>query len=225
MIIEKQNTPLVSVILCVYNRKDILERALNSVIKQTFKDYELIIVDDGSTDEVEKLIFPYLKKHQNFKYIRHSNCGLPLSRNKGILIAQGQYITFIDSDDEYKKEHLEQMVFFMKENPDVDLIHSSCEVIGNEDDMWLVDARDKTKLIHIKDCVVGPTFFGKKEVFIEMDGFKELSYAEDFDFYNRLISSGKFKIHKLNEKTYIYYRNVKNSITNSVKKACANPDF
>ena len=217
MEIEKQNSPLVSVVLPVYNRMSTLERTLNSLVKQIFKDYELIIVDDGSTDKIEEIIFPYLKKYQNFKYIRHSNQGVALSRNMGVLISQGIYITFIDSDDEYKVEHLEKMVTFMKSNPDVDFIHSFPDIIGDEKDMWLPDANDKTKLIHVNDCVYGGTFFAKKEVFIQVGGFKDKPF-EDSDFYNRLVVSGKFKIQKLKEKTYVYYRNVENSICNNVKK-------
>jgi glycosyltransferase involved in cell wall biosynthesis len=215
--IEKQNPLLVSVILPVYNRKYILERTLNSLIRQTFKDYELIIVDDGSTDKVEEIIFSYLEKYQNFKYISHSNRGVALSRNAGILISQGTYITFIDSDDEYKTEHLEKMVNFMQSNPYTDFIHSLPDMIGNEEDMWLPDANDPTKLIHPNDCVYSATFFGKKEVFIQMQGFKNVPF-EDSDFYKRLVSYGRFKIQRLEEKTYIYYRNIEDSICNNLKK-------
>ena len=219
MKIEKENySPLVSVILPVYNRGYIIERALNSLIKQSFKNYELIIVDDGSADKVKEIILPYLKKYQDFKYIGHSNRGVALSRNAGILVSQGTYITFIDSDDEYKIDHLEKMVTFMKSNPDIDFIHSFPEIIGDEKDMWLLDSSDVTKLIHVNDCVYGGTFFAKKEVFTEMGGYKDIPYSEDSDFYNRLISSDKFKIQKLNGKTYVYYRNTKDSICNNVKR-------
>ena len=213
--------PLVSVILPVYNRKHILERTLNSLIRQTFNDYELIIIDDGSTDKVEDVIFPYLRKYSNFKYIRHSNRGVALSRNTGILISKGTYITFIDSDDEYKAEHLEKMITFMKTNPDIDFIHSFPEVIGDEKDMWLPDADDTAGLIHVNNCVYGGTFFAKKEVFIKINGFKDILF-EDSDLYKRLVSFGKFKIHKLKEKTYIYYRNVEDSGCNNVKKLYKN---
>ena len=215
MKIEKQSLPLVSIILPVYNRKDILKRTLDSLLKQTFKNYELIIVDDGSEDKIEETIFPYLKKYQNFKYFRHSNRGLALSRNIGILIAQGIYITFIDSDDEYKVNHLKKMVNFIRNNPDVDFIHSFPDIVSDEKDVWLPSAIDKTKLIHVNDCVYGGTFFAKREVFISLGGFKDIYLGGDYDFYRRLV--GKFKICKLNEKTYIYYRNIKNSICNDVK--------
>ncbi len=217
MEIENQNPPLISIVLPVYNRKYILERALNSVIQQTFKNYELIIVDGGSTDKIEEVIFPYLKKYINFKYIRHPNLNLPLSRNTGILISRGAYITFIDSDDEYKVDHLKKIVDFMKSNSDIDFIHSFPEIIGDEKDMWLPDSDDPTRLIHANDCVYPGTFFAKKEVFIQMRGFKDVPF-EDSDFYKRLVSFGEFKIHKSSERTYVYYRNIEDSLCNNLKR-------
>ena len=222
MKIEKENPPIVSVIICVYNRKGLITRALDSLQNQTFQDFETIFIDDGSTDGTSEIIFNYIKKNPRSKYIRRSNRNLSYSKNTGILISQGTYITFLDSDDEYKKEHLDQMVKFMDRNPECDFIHSSPEIIGNSEDMWLIDARDTSKLINVKDCVVGPTFFGRKEVFVKLSGFKDVAYAEDFDFFNRLIDSKLFKVKKLDEKTYIYYKSIEDSLTNVAKRLFRN---
>ncbi len=212
--------PLVSVILCVYNRIRLLPRALNSVINQTFKDYELIIVDDGSTDKINELISSSLNERLNYTYIRHdTNSGISMSRNTGVKASQGKYITFIDSDDEYKNIHLEKMIEIMKDKPEIDFIHSFPEVVGDEkDDMWLPSIEGNNKLIHINDCVFGATFFAKKEVFREMGGYKNVSFSEDGDFFKRLSLLNKFKIYKAKEKTYIYYRNVEDSICNILKR-------
>ncbi len=215
--IEKGDEPLISVIICVFNRKTLLPRALDSLYNQTFKDFEIIFVDDGSTDGTDEVIFHYMKGNPSSKYIRRSSRSLSYSRNTGILIAQGKYVTFLDSDDEYKKEHLNTMVMFMNNNPDCDFIHSSPEIVGRSEDMWLIDARDTSKLINVQDCVVGPTFFAKKEVYLKLNGFRDLAYAEDFDFYNRLINSKLFKVEKLCTKTYIYYRSIEDSLTNVAK--------
>ena len=217
MQIEKKNIPLISIILCVYNRRDTITSALDSIIKQTFKDYEVIIVDDGSTDNVEEIIIPYLKQNDNFKYIRHSNSHTAYSRNTGLLIAQGTYVTFLDSDDQYREKHLENMVNMITENPGLDLVYSDPVIVGDKEDMWFVNALDSTKLIHVNDCVFGATFFGKKEVFLQMNGFMDMPYAEDFNFFQRLVSSGKYETMKSYEKTYVYFRDIKDSITNVAK--------
>ncbi len=153
----------VSVILTLYNSKNFYTRALDSIVEQSFKDFEIVIVDDGSIDEIEKEIFPFLKMNSNAKYIKHSNRKHPLSLNTGIVNSSGNYITFLDSDDEYKTRHLEERVNYFLSNPDVDLIHSPATLIGEEKDFFVPDANDKSRLIHLNDCVIGGTFFGKEQ--------------------------------------------------------------
>jgi glycosyltransferase involved in cell wall biosynthesis len=206
---------IVSIIVPTFNRKKYLHRALDSILKQSYKNYEVIIVDDGSEDGSEKIIFPYLKQYSNFKYIRHSNRKNPLSVNSGILLASGKYITLLDSDDEYEKYHLKLRVDFMKRNPGIDLIHSPAKLVGDEKDMYLPDALNKKKLIHINDCIIGATFFGKREVFTKLKGFKN-KYSADFDFLKRAITEA-FIVMKFESRTYIYYRNLPDSVTNKMK--------
>lgn len=206
----------VSVIVTAYNRKKYLRRALDSLLNQSFKNFEMIIVDDGSTDGSEKIILEYLKSNSNFKYVKHSNRRNPLSVNTGILLSTGKYITLLDSDDEYEKDHLKIRVEFMRTNSSIDLIHSPAKLIGKEKDMYLPDARNKKKLIHINDCIIGATLFGKREVFLKLNGFKD-KYSADSDFYNRSVKEG-FMTAKLEVPTYIYYRNLPDSVTNKLKK-------
>lgn len=205
------NKYTVSIILTVYNRKTFITRAIDSVLKQTYKDYELIIVDDGSTDNLEEIIFPILKEHNNFKYIRHSNRKTAYSLNTGILNSEGKYVTFLDSDDEYMTEHLMTRINYFKKHKKIDLIYSSATLVGDEKDFYVPDARDTSKKIHINDCVIGATFFGKKKIFTELNGFKDM-YSYDSDFYKR--AKRKFKIKRLDVPTYIYYRNHPDSVIN-----------
>ena len=207
-------TPIVSIILPVYNRKKKINRAIKSVLNQTFKEWELIIVDDGSTDGLESILFPLLKKYPCFKYLRHSNRNTALSLNAGIKISECKFITFIDSDDEYEKEHLKLRLDFFKKNKSVDLVHSNCKFIGSEKDLLVPDARNKNKLIHLNKCIIGATFFGKREVFIELNGFKNV-YSYDSEFYKRAIKV--FNVRKLDAPTYIYYRNSGDSVLTKMK--------
>ena len=89
----------VSVIVPVYNTYDYLNKCLDSLVNQSFKDYEIIIVNDGSTDDSEKIIKKYQKKYSNIKYYYKENGGLSSARNYGIKYANGDYIAFVDSDD------------------------------------------------------------------------------------------------------------------------------
>lgn len=205
----------VSVILTLYNSKRFFDPAINSILRQTHKEYELIIVDDGSIDGTEEKLFPLLKQFNNFKYIRHSNRGHPLSLNTGIVNSTGEFVTFLDSDDGYETNHLEQRVNYFKEKPEIDLIHSPAAIVGDEKDLYVPDAINTSKLIHLNDCIIGGTLFGKRKVFEELAGFKNI-YSHDFDFYNR--AKERFNIVKFDSPTYIYNRTNPNSILTKLKK-------
>jgi glycosyltransferase involved in cell wall biosynthesis len=205
---------IVSIIIPVFNRKNKIKKVISSIFKQTNKNWELIIIDDGSTDGIEKILFPIFKKYPKFKYIRHSNRNTALSLNAGIKISEGKFITFLDSDDEYKKEHLKLRVDFFNKNKNVDLIHSNCILIGREEDMLVPDALNKKRLIHLSKCIIGATFFGKREVFEKLKGFKDV-YSYDYEFYRR--AKKHFNVVKLDAPTYIYYRNSKDSVLTKMK--------
>ncbi|MCX7797587.1 MAG: glycosyltransferase [Melioribacter sp.] len=212
MQVYKNFLPIVSIILPTYNRKSFLKRAINSVLNQTFKEWELIIVDDGSTDNSFSLINEYIMNYENIRYLRHSNRKPPLSTNAGILSSVGNFITFLGSDDEYKPEHLELRVNFMKKNPHLDFIHGGVEIIGPP---YVKDKNDLSKLIHLSECVIGGTFFAKRYVFFELEGFKDLKYSDDSDFFER--AQQKYKIAKVDFPTYIYYRDTPDSICSTIE--------
>lgn len=214
MILNKIN-PAVSIVCAVYNRRKLFFRAYESVMNQSFTDFELIVVDDGSADGLAKDIEKLSANDYRIKFIRHTNRGTPVSLNSGIRLASGRYITFIDSDDEYGKEHLKKRVSYMKRNKDIDLIHSSAVFIGRDEDMYVPDARKKGKLIHIKDCVLGATIFAAQEVFARLDGFRNV-FSYDSDFVSR--AEKMFKVKKVDYKTYLYYRDTADSVLSTMKK-------
>jgi glycosyltransferase involved in cell wall biosynthesis len=106
--------PAVSVVIPTYNRADVLQRAINSVLNQTFTDFELIIVDDYSADNTEKVVDKY--DDERISYIRfNENCGANAARNTGIKASNGDYVSFLDSDDEFHVKHLESVVSDLKD--------------------------------------------------------------------------------------------------------------
>ena len=100
---------LISVIIPIYNTQKYLKKCIDSVESQSYNNVEIILVNDGSTDSSEKIIQPYLQRYENIKYYKKENGGLSDARNFGIDIAQGKFITFIDSDDYISLEYIEYL--------------------------------------------------------------------------------------------------------------------
>ncbi|BAY98818.1 family 2 glycosyl transferase [Tolypothrix tenuis PCC 7101] len=195
-------SPQISVLLCTYNREQYLSNCINSVINQTFKDWELVIVDDGSQDNTFAIVNPYLQEFRNIRYLKHQNRKLGYAKNAGIQASFGRYITFIDSDDAYKPNHLESRIGYMQTHPEIDLIEGGFD---SEEEIWVADYYQPGKTINLRECVLGPTFFGKRQVFFELKGFNNIPYGEDTDFWQR--AETIFKTQKITEpQTYIYTR-------------------
>lgn len=121
----------VSVIMPIYNRGEKVKQAINSVLNQTFKNLELILINDGSTDNTEEICNQYKEQNERIKYFKIENSGPGGARNKGIEVATGKYIMFIDSDDYYEEKMVEIMVASI-ENSDNECI--ICNRIINEKD-------------------------------------------------------------------------------------------
>ena len=210
MISDPEIQPEVSVILTVYNRAHYLPGCIDSLLMQSFKNWELIAVDDGSEDNSFEVLMDYQSKYSQIHVIRHKNVKLPLSRNKGISASRGKYITFLDSDDEYGKDHLLKRIEYLNNHPEIDIIHGGIDIIGNE---YVRDKNDPLKLIHLAKCAVGATFFGRRYVFLMLNGFRNLEYSEDSDFLERAEKS--LCVQKVDFNTYKYYREAPDSITNN----------
>ncbi|HPN46194.1 MAG TPA: glycosyltransferase family A protein [bacterium] len=200
----------ISVILPVYNRKHLIMRAINSLAAQTCKDWELLIMDDGSSDGLAEMLFPLLDANPHWRYCRHSHRGLALTRNLGIATASGEYLTFLDSDDEYKPEHLAVRLDYMHSHPDVDFIHGGVVLNGPPESHYVPDAVHKGKMIHLSECYIGSTLFGKTETFRRSGGFKPLPYSAESEFLPRI--AAQFRVEKVAFPTYIYYTGLPDSI-------------
>lgn len=200
--------------MTVFNTKfSYTKRAIDSVLKQDFQDFELIIIDDGSTENNRESLMAYVEKNEDkISYIRHSNRGQSESVNRGVLYSRGEFITILDSDDQYKPNHLR---LCLGEINDLDLICSTSEtIVDNDSDYYVPDKNDLSKLIHLDEVILFGTLFGRKKVFTSLD-FKS-GFAADADFYDRATSL--FRVKKLDLRTYVYHRNIPNSICATIKK-------
>ncbi|PKL51073.1 MAG: hypothetical protein CVV39_00575 [Planctomycetes bacterium HGW-Planctomycetes-1] len=122
----------VSVIIPTYNRGYVVHRAINSIINQNFSDFEIIAVDDGSTDETRKVVDSF--RDNRIRYIYKSNGGVSSARNAGMAQAQGKYIAFLDSDDTWPADFLKIMLENLEQNRDFGLAYAATKVNDSEDD-------------------------------------------------------------------------------------------
>lgn len=200
----KKRSPPVSIILCTYNRAHLVKRAIASVLTQSYCNWELIIIDDGSADDTGHVVMPLVHSDSRITYFYHANQGLARSRNIGIALAAGEYTTFIDSDDEYRKQHLSVRIEAIERRPSPALIHGGIEYIGPVEKHYVPDARRPDKKIHLRDCYAGGTFFARTSVFRSLKGFRDLPFAMDLDFIRRLRKKG-LGIAQVEERTYRYH--------------------
>jgi glycosyltransferase involved in cell wall biosynthesis len=209
-----ENHPKISVLMSVYNTDFwLVKRALDSVLNQDFQNFELIIIDDGSENDTQNQILNYAITHEEkITYLRHRNCSQAKSINKGVKFSSGDYITMIDADDEYKPNHLRMC---LEEIRGFDLISTKTHtIVDKEEDYYVPDKFNLEKGIHVDDCILFATLFGKREVFLNMDFTGD--YAADSDFYQ--LASQTYRVKKVDLRTYIYYRNMPNSITAKIKE-------
>lgn len=204
-LLQTTHPPFFSVIICTYNRSRIIARALDSLLKQTCNDWEGIIIDDESADNTKEIVTAY--KRENIRYIRHSHRGCARSKNAGMEVAKGKYITFLDSDDEYAPEHLAIRMKILQNEPDIDLLYSDVEVVG---DPYVPDKDHPEKMIAIADCTVGGTFVIRRAALWATDRFRDV-YSDDSSFLEKFIASGR-SAKKIGSPTYIYHRDSPDSM-------------
>jgi glycosyltransferase involved in cell wall biosynthesis len=202
--------PFFSIIITTYNRAEILKRALNSLLSQTEKDWEAIIIDDESNDDTYSQVLPYLKRNPAIRYYRNTHSGEAMSKNKGINLSAGKYVSFLDSDDEYKPSHLHTRKTILLQEPAVRFLYGGVYIIGNQ---YVPDRFDYNKRIHLSECAIGGTFFIERNTLIQLKGFRKIVIGTDADLFERALKSGiSMKETKL--PTYIYHHENEDSITN-----------
>jgi len=198
--------PKVSIIIPAYNSEKFIKRAIQSVLSQTYKDFELIIVDDGSTDNTKEIVEEFQKKDPRIKYVWEENSGGPARPyNLALKQCQGEYIAFLDHDDEWLPEKLEkQLAIFKKYEGKVNLGLVACEAYIAD-----LSGNIKGKFNFKYDNLLGPENFDlffkmwgvsslscvviRKEVFEKVGNFDEnFKVAADIDIYLRILKNYYF---------------------------------
>jgi len=189
--------PLVSVVIPTYNRAKTIIRAIDSVLNQTYTNLELLVIDDNSKDDTERVIQEHLSDSR-FRYIKLSkNIGGGGARNKGIEEAKGKYIAFQDSDDEWMLDKLEKQMAIFATYPDVDVVFARIQNNGEPNTAFPKRDITESKNLYIellKDNYIGTvTAIIKKEKLIRVNGFDQsLPRLQDWDLFIRLSQIAKF---------------------------------
>lgn len=194
---------LISIIVPVYNTQGYLDKCLSSIVNQTYKNIEIIIIDDGSTDDSKQIIEKYMKVDKRISYYYQNNSGVSVARNNGIEKSIGEFIAFIDSDDYIDEKFIEKMYFAIGE----DDAFSICGTINVE-----YDGKEKFVPV-VKELV--ETFRGianyrrminKKILLKSKIKFSNLKICEDLEFYSKLMLYNNMKYSIVNECLYYYVK-------------------
>ena len=191
--------PKVTVVIPVYNGDRYLRESIDSVFAQTFDDYEIVCVDDGSTDDSAVLLQAY---GQRIRVVRQTNAGQSAARNAGVKVARGEYIAFLDQDDVWYPSKLESQVAVLDAEPDVVLVHCDFDRIDEGGQMLQRGAgtSERTSALGstmgqlIGEALIFPSaMMIRKDVYERIGGFHHaLQGFEDFDLMARLKAQGRF---------------------------------
>jgi glycosyltransferase involved in cell wall biosynthesis len=185
--------PKVSVIIPTYQSGKYITQAVDSVLSQSFGDYEIIIVDDGSTDDTHRILYPYLSSGK-IRLITQPNRGPAAARNNGMKNSIAEYVAFLDADDLWQSEKLEKQVTFLNQNPSIDLIYSDATIFS-ETQNWSKThfelsppAKDRVfENLFIRNFIPLLTTLVRRKVIEEVNGFDESFFGpEDYDLWLRL---------------------------------------
>jgi glycosyltransferase involved in cell wall biosynthesis len=183
---------MLTIIVPTYNRLPYLKNAINSVFHQVYRRFQLIVVDDGSTDGTEDYVHS-LNNQENLRYLRIPHCGMPGKvRNAGVRLTTGEYLAFLDSDDRWKPEKLARQITYFEEHPEIQICHS--REVWQRGEKIVSQAGQKHKrsgkifVDALKKCIIGPsTVMMRRELFEEFGGFREdLEIAEDYELWLRI---------------------------------------
>ncbi|MHA1469581.1 MAG: glycosyltransferase [Candidatus Asgardarchaeia archaeon] len=217
--------PKVSIIMTVYNCEEFIEEALDSIFSQTFKDFELIVYDDASTDNTFEILKAYSKGGILNRFIaikelgEKKNIGCGAGRNEAIRYAQGKYLAIHDADDISFPERLEKEVAFLEDHQDVFCVSSwAIKIDENGEELEIMDYPPPThkeiraEFLKVKNPIIDPASMFRRRAFEKIGGYSaEWRLVPDFYLWGKAISYG-YKFDNILQ-PLVYYRKHDNSVT------------
>ena len=211
-----KHSSIVSIIVPCYNQAQYLQDALNSVLIQTYQEWECIIVNDGSPDNTEEVSREWCLRDKRFKYLKKENGGLSSARNEGIKISTGKYILPLDADDMIGSEYLEEAIKILEMQNDIGIVYCNAELFGEKNGKWKLPDYSENTIFYMNTIFCSAVF--RKSDFLKTGGYNtNMIYGlEDWDFWLSLIEMG-IGVFKLPH-TYFFYRTKKDvSMTNELQ--------
>ena len=212
-------TPVVSIIVPAYNYASYLGECLDSVLAQTMKSWECIVIDNGSTDNTSDIVKAYSEKDSRIKYHFTNQKGVSLARNYAVSLSQGEYILPLDADDKIENSYISKALSIMEKHPEISLVYCDAFLFGSVQKKWILPEFNYKNLL-IENSIFCSAMYRKTDFDLVkgyninmVDGF------EDWDFWIKLLKNDK-KVIKINEPLF-YYRikeNSRNSILDENKQ-------
>ncbi|MDS3859214.1 glycosyltransferase family A protein [Thermosynechococcaceae cyanobacterium BACA0444] len=214
--------PLVSVIIPAFNAAHYLEQTLTSVIQQSLTDFEVLIIDDGSTDHTGEMVQAWVEQDQRIHYFYQANQGVSASRNYGIAQARGEFIAFLDADDLWYPDKLALQVKHLQSNPNlgvsfgrVNFLTKEGQPLGQLSTSPLVNLRPRDFLLG-NPTTTSSNLLVRRATLTEIGGFDlEMRYAEDLEWLLRISCSQIWQIEGINQ-VLISYRTASGGLSSDL---------
>ena len=191
--------PLISVLMPVYNAQRFVAQAVESVLSQSFCDFEFIIIDDGSTDDSLRILQEFAARDSRILLRSRANTGIAAAMNEGLMLAQGRYIARMDADDVCRQTRFEKQLAFLENNPLYVVVGSYAEYMDMEG--WPIyvvhrptehEAIDAMHLRGIGAAIINPTAMFRTDAVRQVGEYRsDFTPADDFDFFLRLAEVGR----------------------------------
>lgn len=203
--------PCISVIIPAYNAEKYIEKCIQSIIKQDYRDFEIIIVNDGSTDDTKAICEKYVKLDNRIKLVNTENRGAGSARNTGISKASGRYISFIDADDYICEDYYTRMYEMLKEG-DADIVEGHYKRVSGYDENIFTDTGEQKEYTNMEKLLV-------------LYGDDEVEYINSVIVTNKLyrkelFNEARFPVNRIIDDEFIMYKLIYNS-----KKIISTPDI
>lgn len=197
--------PTISIIIPCYNTEDFIREAIDSILAQRINNLEILVIDDGSDHDIT----PIIKTYDQVELVQQNNAGPSAARNRGLSLAKGEFIAFLDADDLWPKHKLQKQLDYLNLHPTLDLVSGRIQCMGSSSDHMYTKMYENADQKTMLNFHLGASLY-RRAVFDVVGPFdEELRYSEDVDHWFKIVENG-LKFEFLNEITLMHRRHETN---------------